>query len=110
MKIRLLILAIICTLAMLSGTAAADDSAATEKLFKAKCQSCHAADGSGNTPAGKKVGARDVRLPEAQKQTDAQLIEITAKGKKKMPAYEKKLTEQQIKDLVAYIRELGKKK
>jgi cytochrome c6 len=86
------------------------DNAATEKLWKTKCQSCHAADGSGNTPAGKKVEARDLRLPEIQKQSDAELLEITKKGKNKMPAYDKKLTDQQIKDLVAYVRELGKKK
>jgi cytochrome c6 len=90
--------------------AAAADDVATEKLWKAKCQSCHAADGSGSTPAGKKVEARDLRSPEIQKQTDAELIEITKKGKNKMPAYDKKLTDQQIKDLVAYIRVLGKKK
>ena len=86
------------------------DNAATEKLWKTKCQSCHAADGSGNTPAGKKVGARDLRAPEIQKQSDAELFEITKKGKDKMPAYDKKLTDEQIKDLVAYVRELGKKK
>jgi mono/diheme cytochrome c family protein len=100
------ILALVLTFAV----AARADDAATEKLYKAKCQSCHAADGSGNTPAGKKVEARDLRLPEIQKQTDAQLFDITKKGKNKMPAYDKKLTDQQIKDLVAYIRELAKKK
>jgi mono/diheme cytochrome c family protein len=82
----------------------------TENLYKAKCASCHAVDGSGNTPAGKKLKTRDFRLPEVQKQSDAQLIEITTKGKDKMPAFEKKLTGEQIKQLIAYIRELIKKK
>jgi len=82
----------------------------TENLYKAKCASCHAADGSGNTPAGKKLKTHDFRLPEVQKQSDAQLIEITTKGKDKMPAFEKKLTGEQIKQLIAYIRELIKKK
>ncbi len=92
---------------MATPAANADDMAA---LYKSKCASCHAADGSGSTPMGKKLNARDVRSPEVQKQTDAQLTEITAKGKNKMPAYEKKLTAEQIKELVAYMRELGKKK
>lgn len=87
--------------------ASAGDTAA---LYKSKCASCHAADGSGSTPVGKKLKVRDMSLAEVQKQTDAQLIEITAKGKNKMPAYEKKLTAEQIKELVAYMRELGKKK
>jgi len=75
-----------------------------------ECASCHAADGCGETPAGKRTHARDFRLPEVQNQTDAQLIEITAKGKKGMPGYAGRLKDTQIKDLVAYIRAMGKKK
>ncbi len=56
------------------------------------------------------LGAHDFVSPEVQKQTDAQLAEIIAKGKNKMPGYEKTLKPEQIKDLVAYIRELAKKK
>ena len=78
--------------------------------YKAKCAMCHGADGKGDTPAGKKLGARDFASPEVQKKTDAQLAEITAKGKNKMPAYEKTLKESQIKDLVTYIRDLARKK
>lgn len=79
-------------------------------LYKAKCDACHGADGKGDTAAGKKLGARDFASAEVQKETDAQLIEITAKGKNKMPGYEKSLYDSQIKDLVAYIRGLAKKK
>jgi len=87
---------------------AADDPAA---LFKAKCATCHAADGSGNSATGKALAAPDLRSDDVQKQTDAQLIDSTANGKgKKMPAYKGKLTDDQIKQLVGYIRELGKKK
>ena len=89
-------------------TRAADDSAA---LFKTKCAACHAADGSGNTETGKKLETPDLRSEEVQKQTDAQLIDVTANGKgKKMPAYKGKLTDDQIKELVGYIRGIGKKK
>lgn len=87
---------------------AADDPAA---LFKAKCATCHAADGSGNSATGKALATPDLRSEDVQKQTDAQLIDATANGKgKKMPAYKDKLTDDQIKQLVGYIRELGKKK
>jgi len=44
-----------------------------------------------------------------QSQSDAQLTDIVAKGKNKMPAYDGKLTKEQIGQVVAYIRELGKK-
>jgi len=87
----------------------ADGDAAS--LFRAKCAVCHGADGSGNTAMGKQMQPPDLRSEEVQKQTDAQLIDATTNGKgKKMPAYKGKLTDDQIKQLVAYIRELGKRK
>jgi cytochrome c6 len=81
-----------------------------ESLYKTKCAMCHGADGHGDTPTGKKMGAHDFASPEVQKQTDAQLAEVVTKGKNKMPSYEKSLKPEQIKSLVAYCRELGKKK
>lgn len=71
---------------------------------------CHGADGTGNTPAGKKVGARDFSSPEVAKETDAQMLEVLKNGKNKMPAYKDKLKDDEMKSLVAYIRDLGKKK
>jgi cytochrome c6 len=44
-----------------------------------------------------------------QSQSDAQLTDIVTNGKNKMPAYKGKLTDDQIKGLVAYIRGLAKK-
>ena len=105
---RLAIILVVAVLLMGAAPAAfAGDAAA---LYKTKCAMCHAADGSGSAPMGQKTGAHDFRSPEIQKMTDAQLTEITTKGKNKMPGYDKKLTADEIKDLVAYVRELGKKK
>ncbi len=102
------LLLIVPVLSLTPSTRAADDPAA---LFKAKCATCHAADGSGNSATGKALSAPDLRSDDVQKQTDAQLIDSTTNGKgKKMPAYKGKLTDDQIKELVGYIRELGKKK
>jgi cytochrome c553 len=78
-------------------------------LFKAKCAACHGADGKGDTSMGKAMKLRDLGSDDVQKQTDAELTEITANGKGKMPAYEGKLTDDQIKQLVGYIRSLKKK-
>lgn len=78
-------------------------------LYKAKCAVCHAADGSGDTPAGKKMGVKSLSAPEVAKNSDATWFEITKKGKGKMPGYEGKLTDDQIKDVIKYIRGLGKK-
>ncbi len=82
--------------------AAADDAAA---LYKSKCQMCHGADGKGS-PAGQKMGARDFHSPEVAKETDADLFKITKEGKNKMPKFDGKLTDDQIKDLVKFIRSL----
>jgi mono/diheme cytochrome c family protein len=87
--------------------AKAQDDAAS--LFKAKCAACHGADGKGEAPMGKKLGARDLSSAEVQKQSDAQLTEVVTKGRNKMPPYEGKLSKEQIAQLVAYIRVLGKK-
>ncbi len=103
-----ILLALALLVLMVTPRAAADEAAAA--LYKTKCAMCHAPDGSGNTPMGKKMAAHDFRSPEIQKMTDAELTEITSKGKNKMPAYDKKLAADEIKGLVAYIRELGKKK
>ena len=82
--------------------AAADDAAA---LYKSKCQVCHGADGKGS-PAGQKMGVRDFHSPEVAKQTDADLIKITKEGKNKMPKFDGKLTDDQIKELIKFMRGL----
>lgn len=92
-------------IAVCSSTAAAQDAAAT---YKAKCAMCHGPDGKGSA-MGTKMGAHDFTSADVQKQTDAQLTEIITKGKGKMPAYDGKLKDTEIKDLVAYIRGLAKK-
>jgi cytochrome c6 len=79
-------------------------------LFKARCAMCHGADGKGENPMGKKLNVRDLGSPEVQKQTDAELTTIISKGKGKMPPFEGKLTAEQIGQVLAHIRELGKKK
>lgn len=78
-------------------------------VYKAKCQMCHAADGSGNTPAGKAMKAVPFNSPQVVKEPDADLIAIVKNGRGKMPAFEGKLTDAQIKAVVAYIRTLQKK-
>ena len=84
----------------------AQDSGAD--LYKSKCQMCHAADGSGNTPAGKAMKARPLNSPDVLKQSDADMTAVIKKGKNKMPAFEGKLTDAQIASLIAHIHTLQK--
>jgi cytochrome c6 len=82
---------------------------ASETLFKQKCGGCHGADGKGTTPMAKTLKVRDLSSDDVQKQSDAELTTIIAKGKNKMPAFEGKLKPEEIKGLVAYIRSMAKK-
>ena len=86
------------------GVAGGDAASAGQTVYNSKCASCHGKDGAGQTAQGKKHNLKDLGSAEVQKMTDAQMIELTTKGKNKMPAYEKKLTAEQIKDVVAYVR------
>jgi cytochrome c6 len=79
-------------------------------VYKAKCVSCHGADGKGNTSVGKVLGIHDLTADADLKMSDDDLAAIISKGKNKMPAYSKSLSDPDIKQLVAYIRELQKKK
>jgi cytochrome c6 len=90
------------------GSLRAQDAAS---LFKGKCAACHGPDGSGNTTMGKSLGAKDLGSADVQKQTDAQLTDSITNGMAggKMPAYKGKLTDDDIKGLVGYIRSLAKK-
>ena len=80
-----------------------------EKIYKAKCASCHGPDGVGATAAGKATNVRDFCADEVKKETDDEWTTIIVKGKNKMPSYDKKLTDAAIKDAVAYLRGLCKK-
>ncbi|HST20619.1 MAG TPA: c-type cytochrome [Blastocatellia bacterium] len=93
-----------------SGAATTLDAAALFNNDTApKCASCHRADGKGVEPM--KASMKD--LPDftnaawQKKATDAEMIETIKNGHKPMPAYKDKLTEDQIKALVAYVRKFG---
>lgn len=79
-------------------------------VYKAKCASCHADDGSGNTKIGKTMKLRDLRSPEVQAQSDKELYDWTADGKGKMPGYKSKLSAAEINGLVVFMRDLAKPK
>jgi cytochrome c6 len=99
---KLLSVLIVLGFIMAARPALADDA---EALYKSKCQVCHGADGTGS-PAGQKIGVKDFHSPEVQKQSDEELFNATKQGKGKMPPYDKKLTDDQIKGLIKYIRTL----
>jgi mono/diheme cytochrome c family protein len=81
-----------------------------DKIYKTNCVLCHAADGSGASPTGKAMHAKDLRSDEVQKQTDGALAEVITKGRGKMPAFGAKIKPDDVTKMVAYIRALPKTK
>jgi len=98
---------------MLAATAARGANAAEN--WTQSCASCHGQDGAGKTKIGRKVGAKDLADAAYQKSfTDAQLFdhlkagETDADGKSKMKPFGDKLSDDDLKAVVAYVRSLAK--
>ena len=101
-----IVLLIVFPGAAFGGKAPPDSEA--KNTFKLQCTSCHGQDGAGDTPVGKSLNAADLRSKDVQKQSDAELAQVIADGKKNMPSFSSSLTPEQIRGLVAYIRILAK--
>lgn len=76
--------------------------------YKAKCASCHGATGMAESGAGKAMKVKPVNDPDVKAMSEADMIKTTTDGKGKMPAFKGKLTDDQIKDSVAFYRSLAK--
>lgn len=75
------------------------------------CQKCHGADGKGQTKSGKKLQVADYTDAKVQAEmTDEHIIKVITEGavdkngKERMKAFKDELSEQEIKDFVAFIR------
>ena len=95
---------------LLTPAAALAQEAGGKATFEKTCASCHGSDGKGNAKkeamfkleAGKLNLGRD----EVASQTRDQKRELTAKGKDKMPGYEKKMTAAELDGVIDYTMEL----
>ena len=78
--------------------------------FDAQCAKCHGRDGRAHTTRGRLSHARDMTNVAWQNEaSDERLFNSINKGRgKNMPAYGKKLSEDQIDALVRYVRQLKK--
>ncbi len=100
LAVVMLVLAII---ALPLAAFAAEQGAEVFKSAKPACSMCHGTDGK------KMAGTKEFASPDVQKMSDAELTAAINDGKPpKMPAYKGKLTGDQVKALVAYIRSFKK--
>jgi len=90
---------------MLCSYSFAESSADT---YKAKCSACHGKRGDADTMIGKNLKLRPLHSPEVQNQSDEQIFNVISRGKDRMPAFDKKLSKEQIHELVRYVRTLTK--
>lgn len=99
---------------LLVASAVSGWAADAKALWAANCTPCHGANGNGDTKMGKTLGAAD--LTDAKKQasfTDAQATTaikdgLKQNGKTTMKAFGGKLSDDDVKALVAYVRTLKK--
>jgi len=106
---KLILLAAALAIAGVARSQAADAKANYQK----HCARCHGADGKGNTKAGKKMGVKDYTNPKVQdKLKDAEIFKAIKEGVKEhgkvVMEPTEGLTDQEIKDLVAYLRKFKK--
>ncbi len=90
------------------------NAADIKEAYDKNCAACHGKDGAAATPMGKKLQIRDftdAKVQAALKDEEmAKAIKagITDGGKSKMRAYGDKLTDDEIKAMVAHIRSMKK--
>ena len=89
-------------------TADATTLAAGKAVYVKECQSCHGKKGKGDGPSAKDldIPAGDFSKVTMQSQSDGALFWKTSEGRKPMPSFKKKLTEEKIWQTVIYMRTL----
>jgi mono/diheme cytochrome c family protein len=78
-------------------------------IYGQHCQSCHGKKGKGDGPKAAQLDTEsgDFSTAEFQKQTDGALFYKTSEGRKDMPSYKKKISDQEdIWKVVNYLRTL----
>jgi mono/diheme cytochrome c family protein len=90
-------------------------SAGIPDTWSKNCASCHGPDGTGHTKAGRMAQVKDMTSADYQKTfTDDQATKQIkegfkdASGKERMKAFADKLSDDEVKVLVAYVRSLSK--
>jgi cytochrome c6 len=92
-----------------AGAVASACAEPASSVYKAKCAACHGAVGDASTPAGKALKVPSFTSESVLKETDANMLSIAMYGKGKMPAWNDKLSADQLRALIAFIHTFQKK-
>jgi cytochrome c553 len=93
-------------IAAMVGSASMTWAADAAALWSANCASCHGKDGNGQTAMGKKLAVKD--YTKEQGFSDAEAEKAIKDGSGKMKGFKSKLSDDDVKALVAYVRKLKK--
>jgi len=93
-----------------ASSSGAGDVARGEIVYKARCVLCHGPEGRGNGVGAAALNPKPRNHHDQaymHSRTDAQLLDVIHNGKGQMPAWKTVLSEQEMKDVLAYVRKLG---
>lgn len=102
--------AAVFSLSVVLGAANTNEAAAdAATIYNRQCVSCHGRDGRGRTRKGRQTHARDMTDASWQDDvSDERLFNSISNGRGKMPAFRKKISENDIDALVAHVRRMRK--
>lgn len=89
-----------------SPTPSVDPLATARANYAKNCEACHGEAGTGGLVKveNKQIKVASLKADHAIKHTDDQLAKVITGGEEEMPAFKDKLSQQEIADLVRFIR------
>ncbi len=93
--------------AALAAPAFGADLSKGKKVYADKCLKCHGEKGKGDGPRAYDLSKKPADYTDREKMskfTDADLKKVVKEGKKPMPAFGAKLSDEDIEGVIAYIR------
>jgi cytochrome c6 len=104
-----LVSVLVLSMVYLTSPAHAQDAMAGKAVYTKKCQTCHGADGSGNSGMAKalKVEFKHLGSSEVQSMSDADLKKVVTDGMGKMKPVSG-VTGGDLDNVIAYVRSLKK--
>jgi mono/diheme cytochrome c family protein len=89
-----------------AATASVDEFATARANYKKNCEACHNPEATGGLV---KVDKKQIKVPSlkadhAIKHTDEKLAKTITNGEEEMPSFKDKLSQQEIADLVRFVR------
>ena len=89
-----------------SPTPSVDPLATARANYEKNCEACHGENGTGGLVKveNKQIKVASLKSDHAIKHTDDKLAKVITGGEEEMPAFKDKLSQQEIADLVRFVR------